>query len=258
MSHFHLISLGPSHYCEKARWALQRCISSLTEDRHYPGFHLLFVKKLGGGTSLPKLIITRDGEETRVLHDSSDILAFTDTLIQDEKRKLYPADKREAICEWEDLFDEVLGPHVRRWAYCHVLYHKGIYSLLSQGAPILERVAGFLTLPLIQRTLYKLMGCGKKDAKEISFSKIAEVFTKVDEALADGRPFICGDTFTAADLTFASLSGPVVLPKGYGARLPSVEMCPKHMAESVEQMRKSAAGKLVLKVYETERYKSAI
>jgi len=55
---------------------------------------------LGGGTSLPKLIITGNGEEARVLHDSSDILAFTDTLIQDENLKLYPADKREAICEW--------------------------------------------------------------------------------------------------------------------------------------------------------------
>lgn len=207
---------------------------------------------------MPKLIITGNGEEARVLHDSSDILAFSDTLIQDEKLKLYPADKKEAICEWEDLFDEELGPHVRRWAYCHVLYHKGIYSLLSQGSPLYEKVAGFLSLPLIQRALYKLIGCGKKDAKEISFSKIVGVFSKVDEALADGRPFICGDTFTAADLTFASLGAPVVLPKGYGTRLPPIEMCPKEMAESVEQMRKSAAGKLISKLYETERYKSAI
>jgi glutathione S-transferase len=37
--------------------------------------------------------------------------------------------------------------------------------------------------------------------------------SQVDEALADGRPFICGETFTAADLTFASLAAPVVLPK---------------------------------------------
>ena len=37
---------------------------------------------------------------------------------------------------------------------------------------------------------------------------------QVDQALADGRPFICGEKFTAADLTFASLAAPVILPKG--------------------------------------------
>ena len=37
---------------------------------------------------------------------------------------------------------------------------------------------------------------------------------QVDEALADGRPFICGEKFTAADLTFASLAAPVIVPKG--------------------------------------------
>lgn len=47
------------------------------------------------------------------------------------------------------------------------------------GSPLYEKVAGFLSLPLIQRALYKLIGCGKKDAKEISFSKIVGVFSKV-------------------------------------------------------------------------------
>ncbi|KAI5063454.1 hypothetical protein GOP47_0022001 [Adiantum capillus-veneris] len=258
MPEFQLISLGPSHYCEKARWALQRCVSSFSEERHYPGFHVPRVKKLGGGTSLPKLIITGNGEETRVLHDSSDILVFTDTLIGEESLKLYPADRKEAICEWEDLFDDVLGPHVRRWAYCHVLYHKGIYALLSQGAPRLEKVAGFLLLPVFQHAIFKLMGCGKQNAKEISFSKITSVFEKVDEALADGRPFICGDTLTAADVTFASLAGPAVLPKGYGARLPTIEMCPKEMAENIQQLRETPAGKHIMKLYETQRYKAAI
>jgi len=47
------------------------------------------------------------------------------------------------------------------------------------GAPLFEKVVGFLTLPLLQRAIYKLMGCGKKDAKEISFSKITGIFSKV-------------------------------------------------------------------------------
>ena len=38
------------------------------------------------------------------------------------------------------------------------------------------------------------------------------------EMLADGRPFLLGDRFTAADLTFAALAAPVVLPPRYGVR----------------------------------------
>lgn len=35
---------------------------------------------------------------------------------------------------------------------------------------------------------------------------------QVDELLADGRPYICGRRFTAADMTFAALGGPMVSP----------------------------------------------
>jgi hypothetical protein len=40
-------------------------------------------------------------------------------------------------------------------------------------------------------------------------------FEQVDESLANGHAFICGDRFTAADLTFAALGGPMVVPPEY-------------------------------------------
>ncbi|KAH7281013.1 hypothetical protein KP509_36G025400 [Ceratopteris richardii] len=226
---------------------------------HFPGFHLLFVKKLGGGTSLPKLIITGHGEESQILHDSSDILAFIDNLIGQDNLKLYPSDKKDAVIEWEDLFDEVLGPSVRTWGYCYLLYHKGIYGLLTKGVSRPQKVFAFFFLPIIQRAIFKGLGCAKKDAKEIKFGKIISVFEKVNEALADGRPFICGDTFTAADLTFAALGGPAVLPKGYGSpALPTIEKCPKEMAEKIQQLREMPAGKHIMSMYETQRLKAPV
>jgi glutathione S-transferase len=38
--------------------------------------------------------------------------------------------------------------------------------------------------------------------------------------LSDGRRHLCGDRFTAADLTFACLAAAVVLPPEYGVALP--------------------------------------
>lgn len=40
-------------------------------------------------------------------------------------------------------------------------------------------------------------------------------FEQVGESLANGHAFICGDRFTAADLAFAALGGPMVAPPEY-------------------------------------------
>ena len=45
-------------------------------------------------------------------------------------------------------------------------------------------------------------------------------FDFIAERLADGRRHLCGDRFTAADLTFACLAAAVVLPPEYGVALP--------------------------------------
>ena len=47
------------------------------------------------------------------------------------------------------------------------------------GASIAEKIATFLLLPLLRFAIYKSMGCGKENAKEISFRKITEIFLKV-------------------------------------------------------------------------------
>src|ERR1035437_1750966 len=46
----------------------------------------------------------------------------------------------------------------------------------------------------------------------------------VAELLSDGRPYLCGDRFGAADLTFAALCAPVILPSDYGVALPQPEV----------------------------------
>ncbi len=46
----------------------------------------------------------------------------------------------------------------------------------------------------------------------------------VAELLADGRPYLCGERFGAADLTFAALSAAIVVPPIYGVPLPQPEL----------------------------------
>jgi glutathione S-transferase len=64
-----LITIPISHFCEKARWALERTGVPYRERAHLQVLHRFAVRRAGGAGTAPVLIW--DG---RVLADSADIL----------------------------------------------------------------------------------------------------------------------------------------------------------------------------------------
>jgi glutathione S-transferase len=110
-------------------------------------------------------------------------------------------------------------------------------------------------MPLLKPLVYRTVGCNMPAAKDHSLDKIRCIFQEVDNVLADGRPFLCGNKFTAADLTFASLAGPVLCPVGYGTYLVPTEELPSEMSEVTLSLRETLAGKHALRMYETERHR---
>lgn len=81
--------------------------------------------------------------------------------------------------------------------------------------------------------------------------RIDDLFARVAQTLADGRPYLAGDTFSAADLTFASLAGPLVAPPEYGAPLPPLDEAPDDLRRLIDDFRNTAAGEFVLRLYQT-------
>ena len=73
------------------------------------------------------------------------------------------------------------------------------------------------------------------------------------ELLSDGRPYLSGDRFGAADLTFAALSAAVVVPSDYGTHLPGIDEMPPKPKELVSQAREHPAGKFALKLVDEHR-----
>src|SRR5258708_6655248 len=66
-----LVTIPFSHFCEKARWGLDRAGVRYVEEGHMPGFHRLAVRRTGSRrTSVPVLVV--DG---RAIGDSTEILA---------------------------------------------------------------------------------------------------------------------------------------------------------------------------------------
>jgi glutathione S-transferase len=246
---YRLITIPPSHFCEKARWALDRYGASYVEEPHPPVLHYRPTRRAGGGRTVPVLVT-----DVGVFADSSDILRFLDGRHGDGGR-LFPeeSDLRADVDELEELFDSRLGPHTRRVAYFHLLPHRELLleSVLDR-VPKRDQTIFRATLPGMRWLLRRGMRI-TADAAQRSLDLVREVFRTVGERLADDRSFLVGDRFTAADLTFAALAAPVVLPRGYGSRLPTLADLPSSFLPLIEEMRTTGAGEFALRLYRDER-----
>ena len=74
-------------------------------------------------------------------------------------------------------------------------------------------------------------------------------FDFVADLLSDGRPHLCGERFGAADMTFAAMSAPVIVPPIYGVPLPQPDILPPDTAALVERGREHPAGRYALRLY---------
>jgi glutathione S-transferase len=233
-----LITIPISHYCEKARWALERAGIAYREEPHLQAVHWAHVWRAGRGRTAP-VLVTPD----RVLTDSADIVRWADP-------SLYPDAESAALERW---FDAELGPHARRWMYHRILGRRDlVLEYGAPGVPRWERAALPVFLPLVSRVIARYLDVDDATAAE-SRKRVRRVFDGVAERLVGGRRFLVGDAFSAADLAFAALGAAVLLPPRYGVRLPAVEELPEAFGAEVRAMREHPAGRFALRLYDQDR-----
>jgi glutathione S-transferase len=240
-----LITIPISHYCEKARWALQRAGIPFREERHVQLVHSFAARHAGGGATVP-VLVTPDG----VLGDSALILDWVDERTPAEHRLFGPGAERDEALALCARFDAELGPRGRRLIYVHMLAHPELMlAFNNQGVPRWEDRAIRTAWPVVVRAARRRLDIspGVEAGDEASVFK---EFDFVAERLADGRPYLCGDRFGAADLTFAALSAPVIGPPEYGVALPGAERLPPATASLVARAREHPAGSFALSIYE--------
>jgi glutathione S-transferase len=242
-----LITIPISHFCEKARWALDYANISYTEDRYLQGFHVIGVRRAGGRWTTPILVL-----DSKTLYQSTDIVRWVDTQLPEESR-LFPKEHEQEVSDLVLQFDKELGPASRRWVYHHILPNKQMVLKGSGvGTPIWQRAALQLAYPFVAKRIIQRFKITNETAEQ-SEALCMKVFDQVSERLQDGRSYLCGNRFTAADLTFAALSAPVLLPPQYAVPMPKMAELPQPMAKTVERFQSSRAGKWALGLYQSKR-----
>jgi glutathione S-transferase len=242
-----LITMPHSHYAEKARWALDWLAMPYREETHVPLLHRLATGR-NAGRSVPVLV---DGSRRFV--DSTEILLHVDAACGGDR--LYPRDPalRHAVEVLEEQFDEALGPHTRRWAYAQLLPDRGLLrKIMSRGVSRVEATLLTVIMPIVIPVIRRAFRITPESAQR-SIERVRGVFKEVDERLGDGRRFLVGERFTAADLTFAALAGPVLLPACGRAAYPAIEEVPDSMRAEVLRLRSTRAGQFALRLFSEER-----
>jgi len=244
-----LVTIPISHYCEKARWALERAGIPYREERHVQGIHRIAARRAGGGRTVP-VLVTPEGS----LGESEEILEWVDERTPPEQR-LFPADReeRDAVLGVSRRLDERLGPTGRRLMYVNMFPHRKLMLRFNnQGVPAWEDRLLRTGWPLIVR--YASRELGIRPGVEVEDeAAVWEEFDYVAGLLADGRPHLCGERFSAADLTFAALAAASVVPPVYGVPLPQPEVLPPDVRTLVQRARDHPAGRYALKVFEERR-----
>ncbi len=241
-----LLTIGFSHFCEKARWALDHAGLDYVEDDHVPLFHWARNLRARAKRTVPALVTPRG-----VLAESTDIVRFADESLP-PARKLFPDDpgERAEVEQWVALLDRGLGPATRRKVYSLVLPDTAAArDLLMSTGPKWERRATRALFPVMRALMVRGMNVTAQGTAR-SDAKIDEIFGQIAERLAGGRRYLVGDRFTAADLTFASLAGPALFPPQYGYPMPPYAELPPQVRAWAEAMRATPAGRFGLRLYE--------
>ena len=242
-----LIAIAISHYCEKARWAMDYLDIDYIEEDHAPPSHRQYTSR-HGGTTVP-VLVTSD----KALTDSHNILQYLDRI--SESRKLYPEDSelRDRVEEWEKLFDEKLGVATRNWAYYYAM-QQPLKVAIAWGskAPSIEKIKAIFAFPKIPQILKQFYNITPA-TKDAALQEIREIFALVSKELDSDRKYLVGNSLTAADLTFAALSSPILLPSNHPFYDSQLSKLSSERIATIEELRATPAGKLVMNMYREHR-----
>jgi glutathione S-transferase len=258
---YKLVTIVFSHYNEKARWGLDRFNQPFEESGYMPFLHMPPVAWATRGASdagqdnvstrfSTPVLICEDGQR---ICDSSRILRYLDERHRGDAPSLYaPAEVEEVE---RDLHD-TLGAHSRRLAYYYLLDDKALmHEVAEKNVGRLQSGIFKMVFPLGRASLKKSLRIDAKRAQR-SKDKVLESFERMSQKLEDGRPYLCGDRFSAADLSFACMAVPSLLvsqEEGFGAYLPAMDRVGGEARDFAAQLRATPAGAHAMRMFADER-----
>jgi len=245
-----IVSARVSPMAELARWLFERHRIPYAEDGHAPLLHVPFMLWRRGGIQEPVVVSAaatwKGPRET--LHGLDSRLRAGERLFGDE-----PCERARNIALVEQLLQRLHLP-VRRLAYFHLLpLRRVVLPVVTDGVPAWERAIVSTFFPVWRSRLARALDFSAEAIADAHL-KIEEAFALVESELAARETrFLGGWTPNAIDIVFSALVAPLILPHGYGSKLPALAALPPEMRRFVESLRGRRGGQLVFDTYAAAR-----
>jgi len=235
-----------SHYCEKARWALDLCSVEHEVKLLSPFNHAKTAKHIGAASSALPILQTSTG----LIQGSADILRWSIEQLANNSQPGFAISPESN--EIEKRLDDVLGIHVRRWFYSESLLDcpETVRPVFAQGAGLLSRAILMLAWPKVVEAMTKRMDLGVEQEAE-SKAIVSSELDWLDSLLEDGRRFLVGDSFSNADIAAAALIAPMFGPPNHPAS--EILRLPPRVAASAKQWQSRPFVKWVKNLYQKKR-----
>jgi glutathione S-transferase len=241
-----LITLQISPFNELARWSLERCGIAYREEPQALIWHTIASRRAGGKGTTPVLIC---GDE--IVPESAEIVEWADR--NSGPLRLFPSgpEGEEARQLMVRLISE-LGPETRRIAWTHLIDDLELADRYwgHELAPGQRRAQPFL-LRIARPAIRRRMRLGGAELDGVPV-RVSEIFDEIAARL-DGRRFLFGETLSAADIAFAAMASPAILPdRGFPVPLPDPEAM-STVTPIIDALRAHPAGQFALRLYREER-----
>ena len=216
-----------SHFCEKARWALDYKNLEHKKINLLPGIHVSKAKKMGGKSHVPVL---KHNDQT--VQGSAKIIDYLDSAFANNNLTPDEHELKQKASEWEHFADNKIGPQVRLVVY-HIMldYPQIMVPIMTQDGPFYGPFLIKKMYPKLQKKMREYMKIDANNAAKFN----NELLKSVDDLANhyERHEFMVGDRFSRADLTAAALLAPIVMPEKYGVNWP--QEIPDRMLEFSSQ-----------------------
>jgi len=201
-----LLEFPHSHYCEKARWALDHKGVPFQSVAIMPGFHVITLRKFAPDTSVPVLLNDKD-----VVQGSSEIINYLEQKYPGHSLTPKDAKDRRACLDIENIMDKNLGENIRQILYYRLLaYPDFIRHCFTHPLPRMKQLMFSLFYPLLRHKIHTtyVISAAKVEQARREF----DVAMCVIEKMLSQNQYLVGEQFTRADLSVASMLSLLAMP----------------------------------------------
>ncbi|MEA3064718.1 MAG: glutathione S-transferase [Sphingomonadales bacterium] len=240
-----MTTFAPTLDSEQARLMLRYYGIRYRERDHLMPFVLLPAFLYGGGPDLPLI----HGRGVKVAKPRP-IAEHYDAGVP-EPFRLIPAEPelaRQFEADWQ-LYNGTMSAGTAIFAYYHLLPEQELMApIFAEPTSWPERAIMPVFYPVMRSLIASRLKLSP-EAAEVAHGQILSSFAETDRRVADGRLYLNGERMTLGDIALAAAAAPLLLPEGFGTRMPTLEQTPPPMRTLMTELAARPTAAFVRRFY---------